>query len=70
MTGPSRQPPQRGRMRLLWIGNLVLAVIFLLLALTADSRFSRILGLALAALTLAMAWAWFRQERITGRTAG
>jgi lysylphosphatidylglycerol synthetase-like protein (DUF2156 family) len=70
MTGPSRQPPQPGRMRLLWIGNLVLALVFLVLALTGDSWFIRILGLVLAAVTLMMARAWFRQERIARRAAG
>jgi hypothetical protein len=57
-------------MRLLWIGNLVLALVFLVLAATADSWFTRILGVALAALTLMMARAWFRQERIARRAAG
>ena len=57
-------------MRLLWIGNLVLALVFLVLAATGDSWFTRILGLALAALTLMMARAWFRQERIARRAAG
>jgi hypothetical protein len=56
-------------MRLLWIGNLVLAAAFLVLAITGDSNFTRILGLALAALTLAMARAWFRQERAARRAA-
>ncbi|HST64159.1 MAG TPA: hypothetical protein VLM05_03130 [Mycobacteriales bacterium] len=55
-------------MRLLWIGNLVLAVVFLTLAATGDSAFSRILGIALAAVTLAMARAWWRQERIARRS--
>ncbi len=67
--GPSSKP-QPGRMRLLWIGNLGLAVVFVVLAITGDSTFTRILGLALAALTLAMARAWFRQERIARRDAG
>ena len=66
MTGPSRQV-QPGRARLLWIGNLVLAVLFLVLAATADSTFTRVLGIALAALTLMMARAWWRQERIARR---
>ena len=54
-------------MRLLWIGNLVLAVVFLALAAIGDSTFTRILGIALAALTLAMARTWWRQERIARR---
>jgi hypothetical protein len=70
MTGPTRQPPRPARMRLLWIGNLVLAVIFVVLAATADSWFARILGVALAAVTLMMARAWFRQERTARRAAG
>jgi lysylphosphatidylglycerol synthetase-like protein (DUF2156 family) len=70
MTGPRRPTPQPGRMRLLWIGNLVLAVVFVVLAVTADSSFTRILGVALAALTLMMARAWFRQERTARRDPG
>lgn len=70
MTGPRRTPPQPTRMRLLWIGNLVLAVVFLVLAATGDSWFTRILGVSLAAVTLMMARAWFRQERIARRAAG
>jgi hypothetical protein len=57
-------------MRLLWIGNLVLAAVFLILAATGDSTFTRVLGIALAAVTLAMARAWFRQERIARRETG
>jgi hypothetical protein len=57
-------------MRLLWIGNLVLAAIFLVLAATGHSWFTRILGVALAALTLMMARAWFRQDRAARRTTG
>lgn len=67
MAGPSRTP-QPARMRLLWIGNLVLAVVFIVLAITGDSGFTRILGLVLAAITLVMARAWFRQERATRRS--
>ncbi len=69
MAGP-RSAPQPARMRLLWIGNLVLAVVFLVLAGTGDSWFTRILGVALAAVTLAMARAWFRQDRAARREAG
>jgi hypothetical protein len=65
-----RRAPHPARMRLLWIGNLVLAAIFLVLAATGDSWFTRILGIALAAVTLAMARAWFRQERTARREAG
>lgn len=54
-------------MRLLWIGNLVLALVFLVLAVTGDSWFTRILGIGLAAVTLVMARAWFRQERAARR---
>lgn len=57
-------------MRLLWIGNLVLALVFLVLAVTGDSWFTRILGIALAAVTLMMARAWLRQERAARRATG
>ena len=70
MPGPGRPPPRPARMRLLWIGNLVLALAFLALAATGDSWFPRLLGVTLAAVTLLMARAWFRQERIARREAG
>jgi membrane protein implicated in regulation of membrane protease activity len=69
MAGQPRTPAP-GRMRLLWIGNLVLAVVLVVLAATGDSWFTQILGLAPVAVTAVMARARLRQERAARRGAG
>jgi hypothetical protein len=61
-----RKPSPRV-MRLLGIGNLVLAVAFLALWLAADSPAGKVFGQGLMILTIAIAVFWFRQERIARR---
>jgi hypothetical protein len=58
-----RKPSPRA-MRLLGIGNVVLAVAFLVLSLVTDSPVGKVFGQGLMVLTLAIAVFWFRQERI------